>query len=74
MEEKNNRKLCHAANYNLAILYLHTEQFQLANDLALRLIEIDYDKGDGKKIQKEIENNIASLRLQNLSSRHFPRN
>jgi tetratricopeptide (TPR) repeat protein len=71
IEEKADIKLRYGAYYNLAVIYLLTEQFEKAKDYAQKLISNDYDKGDGERIIKEADNLKAQFEKQQIFSRHF---
>jgi tetratricopeptide (TPR) repeat protein len=71
-EEKEHKKLRYCAYYNLGIIYYHLEQPELAMTYAQKLIDNDYDAGDGKDLIKDCQALIESLKKHNVTTRHFP--
>jgi hypothetical protein len=70
-EEKAEKKLRYGAYFNLAELYMFSEQFDKAKEYAQKLVDNDFDPKDGERIIKEIDSIIADLKKHNASTRHF---
>ncbi len=70
-KDKGHKKLVFGAYYNLASLYLYTEQFEQAKDYANKIIANEYDKKDGEKMLKEIDSIQADFNKHGIYTRHF---
>ncbi len=70
-EEKGDKKMRYSAYFNLATIYLFTEQFDKAKEYARLLVNNDYDVKDGEDMFKQADNIIAQLARHELTSRHF---
>lgn len=70
-EAKGEKKIRYMAYYNLAQIYMLTEQFELAKEYAQNIIANDFNPKDGQKMIKEMDNLIAEMQKHNASTRHF---
>ena len=70
-DEKPDRKLRYGAYFNLAVLYLFTDQPQKAKEMADLLIANEYDKFDGKTLKSEAEVLLSSFSTNKFSTTHF---
>jgi hypothetical protein len=70
-DDKGDKKIRYGAYYNLGLIYLVVEQFDLAKEAGENLIKNDYDKKDGEDIIKRADKVKADLEKHQLSSRHF---
>jgi hypothetical protein len=71
-DEKADKKMRYGSYYNKAKIYMYLDQPEAAIKECDALIANDYDPGDGKRIKKEAEALIESLKKNNTTSRHFP--
>lgn len=72
MEEKADKKLRFMAYYSLGIIYYMLEDPKKAMTYGQKVIDNDYDKGDGKDLITWSENLISLLKKQKRTSCHFP--
>jgi hypothetical protein len=72
IEEKADKKIRYMAYYNLALASFYTDQPDKAMAYAQKIIENDYDGGDGKDITKDAQKLIADLARLRITTRHFP--
>jgi hypothetical protein len=72
LEEKEHKKLRYCGYYNLGMLYYHLDQPELAMPYAQKLIDNEYDAGDGKDLLKNCLALIESFKKHNVTTRHFP--
>jgi len=56
----------------LGMIYYYLEEPELAMTYAQKLIDNDYDPGDGKDLIKDCQEFMASLKRHNVTTRHFP--
>jgi hypothetical protein len=70
-DEKGDKKIRYGAYFNLATIYLFTEQFDKAKEFARKLADNDYDAKDGEDLFKEADKIAAQLAKHQLTSRHF---
>jgi tetratricopeptide (TPR) repeat protein len=70
-KDKGHKKLVFGAYWNLASLYLYTEQFEQAKDYANKIIANEYDKKDGERMLKEIDSIQANFNKHSIYTRHF---
>lgn len=70
-EEKAEKKIRYGAYFNLAQLYMFTEQFDKAREYAQKLVANDFDPRDGEKIIKEIDAILADMQKHSATTRHF---
>ncbi len=70
-EEKAEKKLRYGAYYNMAVIYLYTEQFDKAKEFAQKLIANDYDTKDGETITKMANEILAQFEKHQMNTRHF---
>ncbi len=71
-DKKKHRKMRYASYYNIGRLYYHFDMPDKAIEFANKLIENDYDKGDGKKLIKQSQRLKELFEINQLSTRHFP--
>jgi hypothetical protein len=72
-EEKADKKMRYSGYYNLALLYLYIDMPNEAIEMGNKVIENDYDKGDGKIIIAKAEKLKALFETNNFFTRHFER-
>ena len=72
-DEKADSKLRYAAYFNLANIYLFTDNPAKTTEYANLIVQNDYDKGDGKDFLKDAEQLKALLEKKKVASRRFPR-
>jgi hypothetical protein len=72
-EEKADRKLVYAANYNLATLSYWLDKPTLTKKYGEAIIANDYDKRDGEDFIKKAENLLKKFEISTIKSRHFVR-
>ncbi|WP_093208882.1 hypothetical protein [Siphonobacter aquaeclarae] len=70
--DKAGRKMRYSAFYNLAKIYLLTDQPEKAIQEAEGLIANDYDTGDGKSLKRAAEELLADFQRAQTRSRHQP--
>jgi hypothetical protein len=70
-EEKAEKKIRYGAYYNMAVIYLYTEQFDRAKEFAQKLIANDYDTKDGETIIKVANEIIEQFGKHQMNTRHF---
>jgi hypothetical protein len=71
-DNKGSRKIRYSAYYNLAKIYLYTDQPEKAIKEGEGLIANDYDKSDGKDIIKDAEFLINIFAKTGFKTRHNP--
>lgn len=71
-DNKKHRKMRYASFFNIAKLYMLTDQPDEAVKQAEGLIANDYDTGDGKDFIKEAGRLKGALSLNGVETRHFP--
>jgi hypothetical protein len=70
-DDRKSKKLRYASFYNNAMLYLKLDQPLKAKEYANKLIENDYDKGDGKRIINNADKLISLFETNKTNTRHF---
>ncbi len=70
-DDRKSKKLRYASFYNIAMIYLKLDQPLKAKEYANKLIENDYDKGDGKRIINTADNLINLFETNKTNTRHF---
>ncbi|MBU2996950.1 hypothetical protein KO500_10915 [Cellulophaga baltica] len=70
-DDRKSKKLRYASFYNIAMIYLKLDQPLKAKEYANKLIDNDYDKGDGKRINNSADKLIALFETNKTDSRHF---
>ena len=71
-DKRKHRKMKYASYYNIGRLYYHFDMPDKAIEYANKVIENDYDKGDGKRLIKHSERLKELFEINKLTSRHFP--
>ena len=71
-DKKKHRKMKYASYYNIGRLYYHFDMPYKAIEFANKVIENDYDKGDGKKLIKQSERLKELFEINEITTRHFP--
>ncbi len=70
-DKKKHRKMRYASYYNIGRLYYHFDMPDEAIVYANKVIENDYDKGDGRKLIKDSERLKELFEINRLQTRHF---
>jgi len=70
-EEKAEKKLRYGAYFNLAEIFLFTEQFDKAKEYAQKLIDNDYDSRDGEKMIKIANSLQGEFEKHQINTQHF---
>jgi len=71
VKKKKHKKMRYASYFNIAYMYYYLDMPDKAIEYANKLIENDYDKGDGKKIIKQSELLKQRFVDNKFTSRHF---
>lgn len=70
-DEKADRKIRYACNYNAAVLYTVLDQYDAAIEACNTLIVNDYDVKDGEKMIEKIKAVQELMAKNNANTRHF---
>jgi len=69
--KKKARKVKYASYYNIAKMYYFLDMPEKAKEYAQKLIENDYDKGDGKSLNRMSDELLEKFAANKTTSRHF---
>lgn len=70
-DDKKHRKVRYSSYFNIAKIYLVTEQFEKSKEYASKIVANDYDKKDGTRMIEHIDDILKSLSVNQLKTRHF---
>lgn len=74
VKKKKHRKMRYASYYNLGKLYYYLDMPDKAIEYANKVIENNYDKGDGKRLIKDSEALKKMFGINKVKTTHFPVN
>lgn len=69
--KKRERKMRYASYYNIAQIYYYMDMPEKAKEYAQKIIDNDYDKGDGKKMNRWSDALLKKFKANKTTSRHM---
>lgn len=70
-DDKQHKKVRYASYYNIAKIYLNLDLPEKVKKYADLIITNDYDKKDGKRLNRNAEELIKDFTINEISTRHF---
>lgn len=65
------RKIRYASYYNIAKIYYYLDQPEKTREYAQKIIDNDYDKGDGESFLSDADKLAEKLKINEIDSRHL---
>ncbi len=69
--KKRDKKMRYASYFNIAKMYYYLDDFNKTKEYAQKLIDNDYDKGDGKSLIRQADKALKTLSTNKMETRHM---